>query len=383
MKTLLVQDELRAGVSLKSLETKYHLHVKRGFKYPNLVLLKYDQIESPMGDPLVKQCRGLILDEANNWQVVSRPFDKFFNYGEGHAAKIDWSTATVQEKLDGSLIQLYWYDGAWRVATSGSPEASGPVNELGYTFSELLFKVWDELGYNLPPDSLKSHTFLFELMTPYNRVVVRHKSNDLKLIGVRSLDGVETHPLAFVKVNNLNWSVVREFPIATIDEVTDTFSSMDPLHQEGYVIVDGEFNRIKVKHPGYVAIHHMKDGFGPKRVLEIIRTGESPELLVHFPEWTDIFNQVRGKYDELVNHLETSYAEAIEKTNAAVPPGVLVSASWLQKEFASHAVKTRNSSTLFQLRKGQVKSVQQSLAEMNIRSLMDILKIKDIEVSNE
>jgi tRNA splicing ligase len=53
---------------------------------------------------VVQECRGLILDESANWRIVAFPYTKFFNYGEEHAASIDWSTACVQEKLDGSLM---------------------------------------------------------------------------------------------------------------------------------------------------------------------------------------------------------------------------------------------------------------------------------------
>ena len=55
-----------------------------------------------MGSPLVAECRGIILDEQDDWRVVSYPFDKFFNYNESKAAVLDWSQGVdVYEKLDG------------------------------------------------------------------------------------------------------------------------------------------------------------------------------------------------------------------------------------------------------------------------------------------
>jgi hypothetical protein len=70
--------------------------------YPNKILLKYDQMVSPtlMGLPEMKECRGIVL-EKDTWKVMSLAFIKFFNSGEGNAAKIDWKTAKVLEKLDG------------------------------------------------------------------------------------------------------------------------------------------------------------------------------------------------------------------------------------------------------------------------------------------
>lgn len=50
-----------------------------------LVSLKYDQIESPMGNPLVQQCRGMVVD-LETCEVVAWPYDKFWNLGEARAA---------------------------------------------------------------------------------------------------------------------------------------------------------------------------------------------------------------------------------------------------------------------------------------------------------
>ena len=67
-----------------------------------LVMLKYDQLSSDFYNAIVKECRGLILD-AETFEVVSYPFNKFFNYGEPYAADIDWSSAYVTQKLDGCV----------------------------------------------------------------------------------------------------------------------------------------------------------------------------------------------------------------------------------------------------------------------------------------
>jgi tRNA splicing ligase len=82
---------------LAELEATTGIFHRRHKYYTNLVLLKYNMISSPMGEAIVQEARGLVLDQENNWEIVSRAFDKFFNSSEGHAAEIDWSTAQVQE----------------------------------------------------------------------------------------------------------------------------------------------------------------------------------------------------------------------------------------------------------------------------------------------
>jgi hypothetical protein len=71
-----------------------------------LASLRYDQIESPMHEPIVQQCRGMVVDTARRG-VLAWSYNKFWNHGETLAAPVDWATARVQEKLDGSLMILH------------------------------------------------------------------------------------------------------------------------------------------------------------------------------------------------------------------------------------------------------------------------------------
>jgi hypothetical protein len=67
----------------------------------NLVMFKYNQIESDFNESIVRECRGLILNE-DTYDVVSYPFNKFGNVGEGAwVDNIDWNSAHVLEKCDG------------------------------------------------------------------------------------------------------------------------------------------------------------------------------------------------------------------------------------------------------------------------------------------
>ena len=82
--------------------------------YEKLVMFKYNQLTADFSIPLVREARGIILERKPPYRVVCWPFEKFFNYGEDHAAQINWSTASVQEKIDGSLMKCYFWDGEWR-----------------------------------------------------------------------------------------------------------------------------------------------------------------------------------------------------------------------------------------------------------------------------
>ena len=80
----------------------YFVKTKREGRF---VLLKYDQIRSDMTNPVVRECRGIILDESGGYCPACVPFYKFGNFGESYVPDIDWASARIQEKLDGSLIK--------------------------------------------------------------------------------------------------------------------------------------------------------------------------------------------------------------------------------------------------------------------------------------
>lgn len=353
-----VQRFLRNKGTLQDLQTRYSIVHRVHKEYPDLVLLKYEQTESPMGERIVQECRGIILDRSKDWTVVSRSFDKFFNVGEGHAAQIDWSSARVQEKLDGSLCVVYNYQRKWHVATSGSPDASGQVGTHQFTFAELFWKVFRDKGYTLTDEDDPEICFMFELTTPFNRIVVAQQSSDLRLIGVRSkTSGIESHPSRFQH----RFSVVQEFPLTDLQSIVDSFSGIDPINREGYVVVDGTFNRIKVKHPGYVALHHLKEGFSKGRLVEVVRSGESSEFLAYFPEWKEDYQEVVDKYEALVLHLEEAWHKLKDVE--------------VQKDFALEAVKTRHSGALFALRAKKTPSIRQYLREVSITNLVKVLDV--------
>lgn len=356
-----VQEALRSGTTLDDMLTKYAIRAKRHPEYPNLVLLKYDQIASPFAEQIVRECRGIILDEAHDWRIVSRAFDKFFNHGEGHAAPIDWSTAIVQEKLDGSLCTLYPYDGKWHVATSGTPDAGGEINGMGQTFRQLFWATMGEQlgGDDLPPVDCEV-CFYFELTSYINRIVVQHHETKLTLLGCRRMgDQEELGPQCASAWFGGSIPHVRSFDLQGWEALVRSFETMSPLSQEGYVVCDAKFNRVKVKHPGYVALHHAKDGISRRAFVEIARSGETSEVLAAFPEFAPQVEEIRDRLTGLYDHLEGAYAPIRDVAS--------------QKDFALEAVKSRLPAALFCLRGKKCESIRAYIRDMNIDNLISLL----------
>ncbi len=343
------------------LKNAYAIKAKRHSRFPNLVLFKYDQIASPFSEQIVRECRGIILDESDDWRVISRAFDKFFNHGEGHAAAIDWSTARVQEKVDGSLCVLYPYAGEWHVATSGTPDASGEVHGRLMTFAELFWDTFKRQGLTAP-DPRCRWCFSFELTSPLNRIVVPHADAKLTLLAARELTEQKEAPPDFAMIAfplSADVRVVRSFPLGSFEDIAASFAHISPLSQEGYVVVDAAFNRVKVKHPGYVALHHAKDGMGTKAFVEIARSGETSEVLTAFPEFKPMMEDAVARVGALVEKVTADY-ERLKDIE-------------VQRDFAKEAVTTTCSSCLFALRAKKTGSVREYFKGMRLDALMSML----------
>ena len=69
-------------------------------------------------DDITNMCRGLVLDKEGN--VVAKSFDKFFNYEELTLNDIPNESFEVFEKMDGSILIVFWYEGKWIVASRSS-----------------------------------------------------------------------------------------------------------------------------------------------------------------------------------------------------------------------------------------------------------------------
>lgn len=355
---LKVQNYLRNGKTIQDLTDTYGVKSKWHSKYPNLVLLKYDMINSPLSSGLVQECRGLILDEADNWKVVCYTFKKFFNLGEQSVVTqgFDFDNFRTTEKVDGSLIQIYWYDNQWNFATSGTPDALGQVDPSGLTFRELINKAILDMGYPHECEFTKSlrrtnFCYAFELQSPENQVVVYSKDRKLTLLMARDLDTFEeqdiygewtTSPVYFSTPEILKADYYKNW---TLENAMTCVRNLDGKEHEGYVLVDRNFNRCKMKNDVYVLLGRGKDTFqkSPRACVALILT--------------DGVDDVKHLLPDFIQERLTLYAEKLQKMAKEIDE-LWASVKHIEdkKEFAMAVQHHKYGKAMFSLKKYGINS---------------------------
>jgi len=275
----------------------------------DFILLKYEQIRSDMTIPLVRECRGIILDETSGYSPVCVPFFKFGNFGESYIPDIDWNTARVQEKLDGSLMKLWHYKGEWRISSNGEIDArNAHVSSALLTGAEqtnlyvLFMEAWDKTGRQIEALD-ENYTYMFELTSPHNRVVVRYSETEIWHIGTRDIRTLREREI------DIGIKKPREFALNTLEACIESAKQLG-YDDEGYVVVDKQFNRIKVKSPTYVALNHMSQGVTTRgNIMEIIQKNEQGEFLSYFPEFSDVFNDIMNRVEAFSKKQTDLFAE--------------------------------------------------------------------------
>ena len=279
-------------------EKPFCVDIKENDKY---MIFVYSMIDSDFSLPVVKECRGIIL-RKKDYKPVCIPFFKFHNVQESLAAKINWSTARVQEKIDGSLIKVWYEDEEWHVSTNGTIDAREA--NLSMDFGDVktyydLFCSAENASIDLFYKLNKDRTYMFEIVSPFNRVVIPYTKTEIWHIGTRD-------NTTFEELNeDIGIQKPKEFPLKSLDECLAATAVM-PFREEGYVCVDSLWKRVKVKSPAYVACHHMR-GNGvvtANRILDLIKANAQDDFLSIYPEFQEPFEKVENgikNFLEVVN----------------------------------------------------------------------------------
>ena len=297
----------------------YNLKISRDGPY---VMFKYNQLSSDFSNPIVREARGIIFRE-DNWKCVRRAFDKFFNYGEPNAAEIDWNTAKVQTKIDGTLVSAWFNDKKWHYSTNGTIDAykalTGDIKLP--TFGDVLEEAFRNNGISkeiFEQSASKLVCYTFELVSPQTRVVIPYEKPDLYFIGYRTMrTECEMNPKESL-VSEF-FKTPKEYDFHSAQDVVDSAKEL-PWDEEGYVVVDSNFNRVKIKSPAWLVAHYARsnNSISKESLIQVILDGEQEEFLVYADDYREELESVEQEMKDFVKDLNDAAREMKKKYAAEV-----------------------------------------------------------------
>lgn len=271
-------------------------------------------------------CRGLIMDD--NFNIIARPFPKFFNLEEHSFDDIPQTGFEVYDKLDGSLGILYWLGDKPYIATRGSFYSDQAIHA-----TDLLYNHYSDTFGKLD----KNKTYLFEILYPENRIVVNYgKTDDIILIAV--IDNLTGNDCELV---DIGFPIVKKY-----DGINDILKlkSLNENNKEGFVIKFSNNFRIKIKFEEYVRLHRILTNVSNRVIWEYLSQGKDiDELLDRVPD--EFYDWVKKTKESILleyNNLEERYKwiyKVIMRSNGVQE----------KKVFASYAVRYEYSSILFSM----------------------------------
>ncbi len=270
--------------------------------HPKLPLTIYNYTAKAQFDrfwvPATLNCRGLVLDDR--YDPIARPLPKFFNLEE-YQGPIPDGVPNIYEKLDGSLIILFNYQGSWEVASRGSF-----ASEQAHT-ARALFANYQLDG--LDPE----YTYLFEIIYPNNRIVVDYGTAErLVLLAV-----VHTQTGAELDHNAINWvDKAQTYPATAIPEWVKSIEARQAElnNHEGFILKWPNGFRLKYKLADYVRLHRIITRVQAKDIWECLSQNQNLDQFLdsvpdEFYHWVkDTRLKLETKYQEIETECQRVFA---------------------------------------------------------------------------
>lgn len=296
-----VQTYLREH-TLADMAKQYRLKIRR-YEADDLAVLNYT---CQRVHPIQRECRSLII-QMSTGAIVSRSFDAFDDLDILEETKEFIAT----EKLDGSLIKLYFWRDAWHVSTRSTAFA-----EMGGPYREHIANLVSPGTYaRLDPRC----TYIFELTSPENRVIIEYDRAELHLLAIRE----NTAEGRYREIDSWSdvFAIVPSVAQSDLDNLLAILRERNArqLTLEGFVLSDAETRapRWKLKSNNYFTKHQCK----PKKMIDKVqaRLGklvinsieEFREQIIHdSPESGSMIEALCHSVDEQLKSLRCGRSEA-------------------------------------------------------------------------
>ena len=151
----------------------------------------------------------------------------------------------------------------------------------------------------------KEVTYVFELVSRHNQIVVDYPDPRVYLIAARHLTTGLELPIESLRIEHVRRP--RTWPLHDAVAVGAFVNMANPSELEGAVICDSKFRRMKIKSMAYVLAHRSKDSVGssPRNALEAIIMEKIDDVIPLIPkDLGDKMLKMQGAYAQYCKSID-------------------------------------------------------------------------------
>lgn len=360
-----------------------------------------------------KLTRGLVIRKPEGQPyndplelIVSFPFTRFFNANEPEAAPIDFTKSEMIEKMDGSLVGVYFPSKdpskpeyhTRKMVSVHQPDLDMVVTSFDkknkYKFMQIIGEYVNKLKFN---ENDIERTYIFEFIHEASRVLTEYPPDKygLYLIGGRNLSNHRELTEAALDDVALRIGARRPRRWQAVGDVQQIHSLMDEIEKdtknfEGAVFRDEKGNRVKLKRQDYVKLHHLLTMMSYKNIIPKVFEGETDEIVSYFPASKKL---IEGFQKVFNNYVDTAVDTIVKYRNLNLDRKNLAIKLFQQNEIEDGFVKSLIMRYFSEkddqnIRTGVIEDLKQvamgkGSSAGSVRKLMDILKIEEVDTIEE
>ncbi len=238
----------------------------------------------------------------------------------------------IEEFVEGTMINVYYVNGEWRLSTRSIIGAEGSFYENDTSFKTMFYDCKKLIGLEYHHLN-KNYSYSFLVQHPKNRIVKRIYTPTLYLCGVYEITNdveVKVYSISIYTEAQRIQSLLPQsmFKLRTpflygsgdLELVKSYKNLYHDSHNTRYdimgiIVKDRDGNRAKYRNPAYEYVRQLR-GNQPKleyQYLVLRHTGKVKEFLKYYPEYKTYFSRYRELVHTYTSNLYRYYVECFIK----------------------------------------------------------------------
>ena len=287
------------------------------YQKDDLVVLKYKKNAlNTTNVSTLGHFRSVIYNTKTKSIVSYSPAKSYSLDDFNKAIDFDDSKIQYEEFVEGTMINLFYSNDEWQMATRSLLGGRGLFFKGGKTFRQMFLECTIEKDIDFESFN-QDYCYSFVIQHSDNRIVTKFTKPDAVLCAVYKCDGSVVEEVSFDLADPENrLTRPRTYTFESIEEAKKVLANADstPYYVQG-VVMKCNGVRSKIRNPNYEYVRRLR-GNQPKtqyQYLSLRKSGKVGEFLKYYPEFAQEFQEYRSQVHYFTSNLHTNYINCYVK----------------------------------------------------------------------